>query len=115
MPASNQLPDPEPHVLANFKLSRTLECEFINRKRRGGDRGVSSTAHHHFKDAQARREFFAQLEESSRALEKFDVPPESRPITAEDVIRSFGGRMLGQSQNTGRRDSQSRSQDRGIV
>jgi len=38
-----------------------------------------------------------------------------RERTWEDAVQAFGGRLTGQSQDTGRRNPQSRSSDDGIV
>ena len=93
------IPEPPPHVVANYKLNHELECERrteLNRFQR--KRANSSTAFKRLRGPGERAEFFADLSEANAALESLIQPATTREQTYEDVIRSWGGRMAGESQ-----------------
>jgi len=93
------IPEPPPHVLANYKLNHELECERRNELNRfQRKRANSSTAFKRLRGPGEREEFFADLSEANAALESLIKPAAPQEQTYEDVICSWGGRMGGESQ-----------------
>jgi hypothetical protein len=104
-------PEMPPHVLANYRLALELEAAFLRPQRSPRYwRAHSSVARRHFNSPESREafwgEYYAAMKEPSQ------TPSPARELTYDDVIASWGGGPLGQSQISGR--SFGRSADNGV-
>ena len=98
-------PDMPPHVFANYELAQQLEAEFLTRN--WHVRTQSTTARYHFSDEARRNSFWSEMAEAEANLK---TPQPGRSAQQPPVLTAMGC-----SQDTGRRNGQSRSEDWGIV
>ena len=93
------------HVIANQILNMELQAEYLNRgKQFKRIRGSSATAHKRFYTSerktgtQFRNEYFDELKSAIEQIEARLPKPEPKEKTYEDVIKSWGGRFVGESE-----------------